>query len=90
MPQYQFQCQQCHKEFTRNLSPTLGDNLQVQTCECGGEGKRQWDAQAFSIDWVNGGFHGDERINFGTGQFHKSARERDKWAAEHGLVKADV
>ena len=89
MPQYQFQCQQCHKEFTKLLSPTLGDNLLEQACECGGEAKRVWDAQPFSMDWVNGGFHG-ERINFGLGKKFKSARERDNYAAKMGLVKADV
>ena len=38
------------------------------------------------MDWVNGGWHGNE-INMGTGQYHKSVREREYWAESHGLQK---
>ena len=89
MPEYQFQCRECRKVFQKSLSWTLGDDLLHQGCDCGAEADRVWNAPKFRIEWVNGGFHGDG-INFGLGRHFSSVRERDRWAAEHGLVKADV
>lgn len=85
---YEFRCPKCHKGFTEVLDPH-SDDLQHQPCpSCKKRADRVWDFQLGHIDWVNGGFHGDD-INLGLGRHFASARERDNYAAKHGLVRQD-
>lgn len=84
---YEFQCHTCRKVHTLLLDPN-GDDLSHQSCEqCGSPMQRIYGATIGHIDWVNGGFHGEE-INLGLGKKFKSARERDNYAASMGLSKA--
>jgi len=87
MVMYEFQCQQCREAYTVPLDPH-SDDLQHQDCPKGHPMQRVFSFQMGHIDWVNGGFHGEE-INLGTGQYHKSARERDYYADSNGLVRQD-
>jgi len=64
------------------------DDLSHQRCPKGHDMDRIFSFQMGHIDWVNGGFHGEE-MNLGLGRKFKSARERDYYAASHGLVKQD-
>lgn len=83
MVEYEFQCPKCHRVFTALRDP-LRDK--VAYCECGARGDRVFSAAIGHIDWVNGGFHGDEP-NLGLGKHFKSAREREYYAASKGLTK---
>lgn len=49
---------------------------------------RVFSFQLGHIDWVNGGFHGED-VNLGLGRKFKSARERDYYAAKNGFVKQE-
>lgn len=88
MVMYDFQCDKCRKVYTVPLNPH-SDDLSHQDCEkCGTSMTRIYNAQIGHIDWVNGGFHGED-VNLGLGKKFKSARERDYYAATHGFVKQD-
>ena len=85
MVTYEFLCPKCQKLYTA-LQEMLDEH--VYDCpECGTKCDRQYSFSIGPIDWVNGGWHGDD-INMGLGKHYKSAKERDYDAASHGLVKA--
>lgn len=84
---YEFRCSKCQREYTVPLDPH-SDDLSHQACPRGHQMDRVFSFQLGHIDWVNGGFHGDE-VNLGLGRKFKSARERDNWAAANGFVKQD-
>ena len=84
---YEFQCKTCQRAYTVPLDPH-NDDLSHQKCPDGHDMDRVFSFQLGHIDWVNGGFHGDE-INLGLGRHFNSARERDNYAAAHGYVKQD-
>lgn len=84
---YEFRCPTCRRDHTLLLDPHE-DELVHRDCDvCGHPMQRVFGATIGHIDWVNGGFHGDD-VNLGLGKHFKSARERDSYAAEQGLVKA--
>ena len=85
MVTYEFRCPKCQKVFTV-AQGMLEDHL-ADCPLCSSKAQRVWSLGAFQIDWVNGGFHGDEK-NMGTGNHHKSTKEREYWASSHGLRKA--
>lgn len=87
MVMYEFRCPRCRKDYTVPLDPS-SDDLSHQKCPKGHEMHRVYSVQIGHIDWVNGGFHGDEK-NLGLGRHFKSAKERDYWAAKNGFVKQD-
>ena len=84
---YEFQCNKCRKAYTVPLDPH-SDDLTHQECPKGHEMERVFSFQLGPIDWVNGGFHGDE-TNLGLGKKFKSAKERDYYAAANGFVKQE-
>lgn len=82
---YEYVCDDCNTTFDQwqgmhedhvSLCPT-----------CGKQARRVFNGQRFKIDWVNGGFHGED-INLGLGRHFRSQAERDNFAAENGLVKS--
>lgn len=84
MTEYEFQCPRCRKAFTAWFDPSAEKRANCPTCNQRGE--RVFGATVGHIDWVNGGFHGEE-FNLGLGKSFKSARERDNYAASLGLEK---
>ena len=87
MVMYEFRCNKCRKDYTVPLNPHE-DDLSHQDCPEGHPMDRVFSFQLGHIDWVNGGFHGED-VNLGLGRKFKSARERDNYAAAHGFVKQD-
>ena len=85
MVTYEFQCPKCQKVFTEPQEMLAEHTYDCP--ECGGECSQVYSVNIGSIDWVNGGWHGDE-VNIGLGKHYKSAKERDYDAASNGLVKA--
>lgn len=82
---YDFHCDQCDTTFDRWQG--MNDEHVAECPECGAESRRVFSGQRFRIDWVNGGWHGED-INLGLGKHFKSQAERDYFAAEHNLVKS--
>ena len=85
MVTYEFQCPKCQKLYT--VLQEMHDEHTYRCPECRGKCHQVYSVNIGTIDWVNGGWHGDE-INMGLGKHYKSAKERDYDAAVHGLVKA--
>jgi len=95
MPEYGFQCSKCQTQLTLSLSPSLGDDLEEQPCQCGGQAKRVFDVpQVGYIDFVNPN-HGDglnmglpiRRDTHGHVINFKSANEREEYAKRNGFEK---
>ena len=85
MVTYEFQCPKCQTVYTE-AQEMLGEHK--FTCpECNAKCSQVYSVSLGPIDWVNGGWHGEE-VNMGLGKHFKSAKERDYFAASHGLVKA--
>lgn len=81
MIEYEFQCPKCQGGFTALRDPHKPKKADCPVC--GVAADRVFSPAAYRIDWVNG----PDGINMGTGQHHKSAREREYWAESHGLQK---
>lgn len=81
MPMYEFRCPQCKRSFEEYFD---ADAEKVSECpKCGSRGDRVWTTAGFTMDWVNGGWHGDgENIAFG--KHFNSVRERENYAASVG------
>jgi len=82
---YEFQCEKCQKLYT--VEQEMHAEHKYTCPECKGKCHQVYSAQMGTVDWVNGGWHGDE-INMGLGKHFKSARERDNFAAANNLGKA--
>lgn len=85
MVAYEFRCPNCREVFTELRDPNKDKRAECPVC--GEDSVRIYSATLGHIDWVNGGWKGEE-VNMGTGKFHKSARERDYYAESIGLEKA--
>lgn len=84
MIDYEFKCPTCKLVFTEAHE---SDSEKISRCpKCGVLADRVWSAHVGHIDWVNGGWHGDE-VNLGLGKHFKSARERENYAKSLGLEK---
>lgn len=82
---YEYECPQCGRRFDEWQG--LHDEHTALCPECRAVATRVYTPARARIDWVNGGYHGDD-INLGLGKHFKSTRERDYYAASHGLVKS--
>ena len=85
MVTYEFACPKCRKLYT--ALQEMHDEHTFSCPKCKVKCHQVYSAHIGPIDWVNGGWHGDD-INIGLGKHYKSAKERDYDAAAHGLVKA--
>jgi putative FmdB family regulatory protein len=82
---YEFHCDEC--DFSFDQMQGMFEEHEADCPKCGGPARRVFNGQRFKIDWVNGGWHGDD-INLGLGEHFESAAARDRFAAEHNLVKS--
>lgn len=84
MISYAFRCPQCGTGFEQLFEH---DEEKRPSCPaCGANADRIYQFAGYRIDWVNGGYHGDE-VNLGLGKHFKSALERENYAKSLGLVK---
>jgi len=83
MTAYEFECIDCGT-FEEYFSPD--EEKKAKCPKCGKKANRVWGFSGHRIDWVNGGWHGNE-INLGLGKSFKSAREREYYAESRGLRK---
>lgn len=82
---YEYRCEGCDYNF--DVQQGMHETHEADCPKCGRSAVRVFYVPRFKIDWVNGGWHGDD-INLGLGKHFRSAAERDNFAAEQGLVKS--